>query len=222
MSSDAHLSSNALTRVFWTSTKIAADASIADNSSTASTVMNRDPPAPPSCSGISIPMMPSSKNLGMRVGSSWAACSIACTRGRTSLSAKSRTAAWNIRSSSESCVSAFSSALLVGRAQRQHLANSAKRPEHARGLIRHVDHLIVLTGDHLFQRLDVADGDQVLRRIAARALDRRGDPLDRLRLGFGHLEPRRRFGFGVQDLRLLVAFGGVDLRLPDAFRREDA
>src|SRR5881396_1261960 len=163
MSSDAHLSNRALTSVFWTSTKIAAEASTADSSSTARTVMNKLPPAPPRASGISIPMRPSSKNFGMRVGSSCAACSIACTRGRTSLSAKSRTAAWNIRSSSESCVSAFSSALLVGRALRQHLPYSAKRPEHASGLVGHVDHLIVLTGDHLLQRLDVADGDQILR-----------------------------------------------------------
>src|SRR5205823_10310089 len=68
----------------------------------------------------------------------------------------------------------------------------------------------------------VADRDQVARGVSAGSLDRVGDALDRLRLGFGHLEAERRFGLGRQDLGLLVAFRFVDLGLPDPFGLEDA
>src|SRR5438874_1473592 len=92
------------TRVFWTSTKIATEASTADSSSTASTVIRRLPPAPPWHSGMSIPMSPSSKHLASRAGSTVEARSIAATRGRTSRSAKSRTVPRNSSSSSDSLV----------------------------------------------------------------------------------------------------------------------
>src|SRR6266581_2969469 len=116
MSSLAQRSKGALTSVFWTSTKIAADASTADNSSTASTVMNSEPPAPPSASGVSIPISPSSKHLGMRVASMAAAFSIAAERGRTSCSAKSRTASRNICSSSLSRVRGAAAVVVAMRA----------------------------------------------------------------------------------------------------------
>src|SRR6266576_4221656 len=105
MSSEAHLRKRALTSVFWTSTKIAVDASTADSSSTARTLIMRLPPAPPCCSPISMPISPSSKNCASRTGSSAAARSIAATRGRTSRSANSRTV-W--RKSSSSAVSRVS------------------------------------------------------------------------------------------------------------------
>src|SRR5438067_2050188 len=55
MSSLAHFMSRVFTRVFCTSTKMASDASTADSSSTARTVMRVLPPAPPCVSGIEIP-----------------------------------------------------------------------------------------------------------------------------------------------------------------------
>src|SRR6266511_3996280 len=114
MSSLADLRSRALTRVFWTSTKIAAEASTADSSSTASTVMNRLPPAPPCSSGISIPMSPSSKSLGIRTASR--------AVGRR----------WSPAST------------LLLRRPYEHVADTAERAEHARGLVGHVDDLVVL------------------------------------------------------------------------------
>src|SRR6266446_6709842 len=195
MSSLAHLSSNALTSVFCTSTKMAAEASTADSSSTARTVMNRLPPAPPCASGISIPMRPSSKNLGIRVGSSCAACSIACTRGRTSLSAKSRTAAWNIRSSSESWVSGFTPSCRTGPAPASPVFRQATRAR------------------------------QWPRKACRRPCcsDRRPSPSASRCSGWRSGTARgRRFRFGVEDLGLLVAFCGVDLRLPNTLGGQNA
>src|SRR5207248_1437885 len=81
MSSLAHFMSRVFTRVFCTSTKMASDASTADSSSTARTVMRVLPPAPPCVSGISIPIRPSSKHWVSRAGSSAAARSMAGWRG---------------------------------------------------------------------------------------------------------------------------------------------
>src|SRR3954469_17955635 len=72
----------------------------------ASTARKIPPPAPPHRSGTSMPMRPSSKNLGMRLGSNRAASSMLETRGRTSDSANSRTESRNRPSSSERVVSA--------------------------------------------------------------------------------------------------------------------
>src|ERR1700755_272509 len=85
---------------------MAAAASILLISSTASVTMNRFPPAPPYCSGTSIPIKPSSKYLGSKAGSIFPAFSISITRGRTSSSANAATASRNIVSSSERRVSA--------------------------------------------------------------------------------------------------------------------
>src|SRR6266550_3373495 len=68
--------------------------------------MNRVPPAPPYCSGTSIPIRPSSKYLGISAGSIFPAFSITITRGRTSSAANAATTSRNISSSSESSVSA--------------------------------------------------------------------------------------------------------------------
>jgi hypothetical protein len=52
---------------------IDAEASTRLIASTASVTMSSEPPAPPRSSGTSMPMRPSSKNFGMRSGSSFAA-----------------------------------------------------------------------------------------------------------------------------------------------------
>jgi len=91
--------------VFCTSHTIAADASTLLISSTAMATIDNVPPAPPYCSGTSIPMRPSSKYFGKSSGSIFDARSIACTRGRTSSFAKPATASRNICSSSERIVS---------------------------------------------------------------------------------------------------------------------
>ena len=83
---------------------MAVEASTRDSASTASAAMKNEPPAPPSVSGTSMPMSPSSKQAGIRAGSSMASWSIFATSGRTCSSAKSRTAPWNMVSSSESTV----------------------------------------------------------------------------------------------------------------------
>src|SRR2546426_4795808 len=60
--------------------------------------------------------------------------------------------------------------------------------QHARRLVGEIDDLVVLARHHALQRLDVADGDQVLRGIAVRS-DRLGDARDRksTRLNSSHL-----------------------------------
>src|SRR5947207_253039 len=68
--------------------------------------MNRLPPAPPYCSGTSMPINPSSKYLGSKAGSMRPAFSISITRGRTCSSANAATASRNMISSSERSVSA--------------------------------------------------------------------------------------------------------------------
>src|SRR5258705_9634748 len=68
--------------------------------------MKSVPPAPPYCSGTSIPISPRSKYLGRRVGSILPAFSISATRGRTSSSANAATASRNMTSSSERSVRA--------------------------------------------------------------------------------------------------------------------
>src|SRR5215210_2800189 len=68
--------------------------------------MNSVPPAPPYCSGTSMPMSPSSKYLGRSAGSILPAFSISATRGRTSSWANEATASRNMSSSSERSVSA--------------------------------------------------------------------------------------------------------------------
>ena len=54
-----------LTSVFCTSTSTPQEASTCDSSSTTSTALKNDEPAPPHWSGTSMPMMPSSKKLEM-------------------------------------------------------------------------------------------------------------------------------------------------------------
>jgi hypothetical protein len=54
-----------LTSVFCTSTSTATDASTRASSSTTSVDMKNVAPAPPYCSGISTPMIPSSKHLSI-------------------------------------------------------------------------------------------------------------------------------------------------------------
>ena len=60
---------------------MAAEASTRASSSIASTAMKMVPPLPPYASGTSIPINPSSKNLGIRSGRNCAASSMACTIG---------------------------------------------------------------------------------------------------------------------------------------------
>ena len=94
---------------------IAAEASTRLIASTASVTIMSDPPAPPYCSGTSMPINPSEKYCGMSAGSRRPARSIARTRGRTSSSANSDTAARNMTSSSESVVNAgLGAAVSVG------------------------------------------------------------------------------------------------------------
>ena len=94
-----------LTSVFWTSTSTPQEASTCESSSTTSTALKNVEPAPPYCSGTSMPMMPSSKKLLMRSGDIVASWSIWWTSGRIRSTAKSRTLCWNICSSSDSSVS---------------------------------------------------------------------------------------------------------------------
>jgi hypothetical protein len=54
------------TSVFCTSTSTPVEASTCESSSTTSTALKKVEPAPPYCSGISMPMIPSSKKLSMR------------------------------------------------------------------------------------------------------------------------------------------------------------
>ena len=67
--------------------------------------MKNEPPAPPSSEGMSIPMSPSSANLGISSRSYSPACSMLALRGAISAWAKSRTAERNISSSSDRTVS---------------------------------------------------------------------------------------------------------------------
>src|SRR5882762_5112766 len=106
---------------------------------------------------------------------------------------------------------------------RQHLPNAPEGRQHTGRLVREIDDLVALRArDHVLERLDVADGDQVPCRIPAGSLDGRRDPLDRLSFRLRDLEAGVGLRLGCEDPRLLLALGLVDLRLPDAFRLEGA
>ncbi len=89
------------TRVFWTSTSKATEASTRASSSTTRMDMKKVAPAPEYFSGISIPMIPSSKHSSTRDRGIVASWSIFETRGRTRSSANWRTCSLKSRSSSE-------------------------------------------------------------------------------------------------------------------------
>src|ERR1041385_5787078 len=93
-----------LTSVFWTSTSTPHDASTWESSSTTSTAVKNDAPAPPHWSGTSMPMMPRSKNAEINSFDICASWSIRVTSGRIFSTAKSRTLCWNICSSSDRTV----------------------------------------------------------------------------------------------------------------------
>ena len=78
-----------MTSVFWTSTSTPTDGSTRDSDSTASTEWKNEAPAPAWLSGISMPMMPSSKSLSMSSRGILACSSISRESGRISLSANS-------------------------------------------------------------------------------------------------------------------------------------
>ena len=77
----------------------------------ASTARKIPPPAPPNRSGTSMPMRPSSKNLGIRSGSKLRRLVHPWTCGRTSVSANSRTESRNRPSSSDRVVRAVGAAV---------------------------------------------------------------------------------------------------------------
>ena len=93
-----------MTSVFCTSTSSATDGSTFDSSSTTRTERKKWPPAPPSASGISIPITPRSKSLSISARGISACSSICRTSGATSVAANSRTLARSNCSSSESTV----------------------------------------------------------------------------------------------------------------------
>ena len=70
-----------MTRVFCTSTTTATDGSTRDSSSTASTDRKNGAPAPPSDSGISMPITPRSNSLSMSARGMTACSSISRARG---------------------------------------------------------------------------------------------------------------------------------------------
>ena len=84
-----------LTSVFCTSTSTATEASTRASSSTTRIDMKKVAPAPPYCSGISTPMIPSSKQASISSRGILDSSSIFRTRGRTFSSAKSRTTSRN-------------------------------------------------------------------------------------------------------------------------------
>src|SRR6266567_1503695 len=87
----AQRSSALFTNVFCTSTITPADASARESSSTARIASKNFPPAPPYCSGISIPISPSWKNCSISRLSKTPFSSISLARGRTFSSANCRT-----------------------------------------------------------------------------------------------------------------------------------
>ena len=93
-----------MTSVFWTSTSTATEASTRASSSTTRIDMKKVAPAPPWRSGISIPMIPSSKHASISSRGILASRSIFATTGRSSASANWRTWSRNICSSSERSV----------------------------------------------------------------------------------------------------------------------
>src|SRR2546422_4510537 len=74
------------------------------------------------------------------------------------------------------------SCFLPLRRARQHLPDAPERRQDPRRLVGQVNDLVALRArDHVLQRFDIADRDQVPRRIAAGSLDGGRDALDRLR-----------------------------------------
>ena len=102
-----------MTSVFCTSTSTPTDGSIRESSSTTSTEVKKSAPVPPSASGTSMPMSPSSKSRRTMAGSIACARSIAMTLGATSLVANSRTVSWKRTSCSLRLVSAAGAAVRI-------------------------------------------------------------------------------------------------------------
>ena len=90
--------------VFCTSTSTATEGSTRASSSTARIDMKKVAPAPPYGSGISTPMIPSSKQASMSSRGIFDSSSIFRTSGRIFSSAKSRTTSRKVLSSSERSV----------------------------------------------------------------------------------------------------------------------
>ena len=88
------------TSVFWTSTITETEGSTLDMASTAKQAMKKEPPEPPNCSGISIPIKPISKRDLITSGSIFWASSISSTFGPIVVFANFSISSKNIFSSS--------------------------------------------------------------------------------------------------------------------------
>ena len=60
----------------------------------------------------------------------------------------------------------------------EQILDAAERSDNSGGLVRHVDNFVVFAGSHGLQRLQVADGNEVLRGIALGAAEAFGDQRD--------------------------------------------
>src|SRR5919112_5570933 len=91
----------------------------------------------------------------------------------------------------------------------EHLLDDADAREHGGGLDGHEDDLGVLAARHLFEALDVALSDEVLRGVAVVEHHAR-DLRDGLGLGLGVAQPRLRRALGGEYGGLLLALGAGD------------
>src|ERR1041385_3549917 len=167
-----------LTSVFCTSTSTPQEASTCDSSSTTNTALKNVEPAPPHCSGTSMPMIPSSKKLEMSDLSIAASWSILATSGRIFSVAKSRTLSANICSSSDRTVrgvAAGSSVAVVMTARILSRAHGGDEVAEIGVFLRHADGPGEVVVGAL--RIDLLRGESVVRGLGMASqlcLDQRG------------------------------------------------
>gem|GEM_PF-3855595 len=109
--------------------------------------------------------------------------------------------------------------MLLGHVEQ--VLNAAQRTEYARRLEWHIDRPRLFAVYHLFQSIDIANGEEVLRRVRFRAFDGLHDILNRLSFTLRTADLSFLITLGAQYLSLLVTFGALDFGLALPFGRKN-